>query len=94
MQIQLEMTLRCAVAAYTGVRLTDSDMKKLELAAEIAMTTTICNIAIRGLVFTARLCICEGYVKFSFHKEGVKDRLTSLYIDNEILHVEDIKGQY
>lgn len=91
MQIQLEATLRCVVAAYTGIRLTDSDMKKLEVAANIATTTTICNIAIRGLIFTARLCPCEGYIKFSFHKENMNKRLTSLYIEEEILHVEDIK---
>lgn len=94
MGIQFEASLRCTVEAYTGIRLTDSDMKKLQVASNVAMTTTICNIAVRGLIFTARFCPCDNWVKFSFHKEGVKDRLTSMYIDDEILHVEDIKGQY
>lgn len=87
----LESTLRCVVAAYAGVKLTDSDMKKLDVAANIAMCTTVCNIFVKGLVFTARYLPCEDVVKFSFTKHGKKTlKITSVVIKDNIVYIEDI----
>jgi hypothetical protein len=94
MNNQFKNALRCTVAAYAGVQLTDVDIKKLDLAVKIALANTICNIHVHGLIFTARWAICEDRIQFSFHKEDVHNRLTTMYYDNEILCVEDIKGPY